>query len=94
MKIYFHLDVWNRPTITYLFDDKVFDCGPFTIMWRPKPPALITRHAWRAFGYHGSGTVYSPTVMNEQEALAWVATFGNVAYVDREAGFIFYRPKE
>jgi hypothetical protein len=56
-------------------------------------PKAITTHYWRAIAYHGAGTLISPSAMNETDALAWVATFGNIAFVDREAGFIFYRPK-
>jgi hypothetical protein len=54
------------------------------------------RHPWRAIRFHGGGIISSPFDMTESEAIMWVANAikGEVAFVDREAGFIFYRPKE
>jgi hypothetical protein len=87
---------WRRPFchLYQMFEGWMFVLGPLSLEWKAKPPAPILTHIWKAFGYHGAGTVISPRPMDESEALAWVATFGSVAYVDREAGFIFYRPKE
>jgi hypothetical protein len=87
---------WRVPRVYRLFDNDVaFDCGPLLFTWKDETPAdIITVHPWRAIGYYGAGTIQSPRDMDEADALAWVSQFGNVAYVDREAGFIFYRPKE
>lgn len=54
------------------------------------------RHHWKAIRFHGGGIIVTPYKMNEKEALWWVtnAIKGEVAYIDREYGFIFYRPKE
>ena len=54
------------------------------------------RHYWRVFRFHGGGVLMTPKPMTEQEAVDWTASAikGEVAYVDRECGFIFYRPKE
>jgi hypothetical protein len=68
-----------RFRIYKLFDEWIVEAKPITV------------HYWTAIAFHGGGTVVSPKPMNEAQALAWVATFGNVAYVDRETGFIFYR---
>jgi len=70
-----------RFRIYRLFDDWIVEAKP------------ITKHFWKAIAYHGAGTLSSPKPMTEPQALAWVAAFGSVSYVDREAGFIFYRPK-
>jgi hypothetical protein len=85
---------WCKPKLYDFFDDRVLDFGPFSFLWTPKPAPPILSHPWRALGYYGAGTIKSPRDMTEQEAIEWVSSFGNVAYVDPEAGFIFYRPKE
>jgi hypothetical protein len=60
--------------------------------WFKREPA----HPWRAIRFHGGGIINSPYDMTESEAMKWisVAVKGEVAYIDREYGFIFYRPKE
>jgi hypothetical protein len=60
--------------------------------WFPAEP----KHPWRAIRFQGGGTLTSPREMTEQEACDWVANIikGEVAFIDRECGFIFYRPKE
>jgi hypothetical protein len=65
-----------------LFDEWIIEAKP------------VTKHYWKAYGYHGVGNLVSPKPMNEAAAIKWISEFGNVAFVDREAGFIFYRPKE
>lgn len=85
---------WVYPKFVRLFDDWVLMVGPLTIFWPAKPDAPITVHYWKAIRFHGGGTLTTPKPMNEEEALVWVARFGNVAYIDRECGFIFYKPKE
>jgi hypothetical protein len=64
--------------------------------WFSKPVNFIDSdiHYWKAFRFQGGGTLISPVPMNEVDALKWVSAFGSVAFVDRECGFIFYRPKE
>lgn len=54
------------------------------------------RHPWKAYRYQGGGVLTSPGDMTEAEALNWVSNIikGDVSYIDRECGFIFYRPKE
>lgn len=86
---------WWRPwTKLYrMFNGWQWVFGPLTITGEITKKT-ITVHYWKAIGYHGCGTLRSPEPMNETEALNWVSVFGNVAYVDRECGFIFYRPKE
>lgn len=54
-----------------------------------------SRHSWRAYRYGGGG-VASNKDMTEEEAIQWVRgiTDGDITFIDRELGFIFYRPKE
>jgi hypothetical protein len=54
------------------------------------------RHYWKAYRFHGGGTITSPKPMDEGEAVDWVSGTikGEVAFIDRECGFIFYRPRE
>lgn len=54
------------------------------------------RHHWHAIRFHGGGRITTPYRMSEPEACSWVsnAIKGEIAYIDRECGFIFYRPKE
>lgn len=49
------------------------------------------RHPWRAVRFGGGGTLSSPEDMTEQEAVDWISKFGEIMYIDREHGFIFYR---
>jgi hypothetical protein len=60
--------------------------------WTPEPPP----HMWKAYRFQGGGIITSPYEMTEDQACMWVANVikGEVAYIDREMGFIFYRPKE
>lgn len=53
------------------------------------------RHPWRAIRFRGGGILTSPYEMTEEEACMWVSVIvkGEIAYIDRELGFIFYRPK-
>lgn len=51
------------------------------------------RHPWRAIRYQGGGTLTSPKDMTEQEAVDWVSKIGEIMFIDREHGFIFYRAK-
>jgi hypothetical protein len=55
-----------------------------------------SRHPWRAIRMQGGGMLNSPRDMTEEEACEWVSHIikGEIAYIDRECGFIFYRPKE
>jgi hypothetical protein len=54
----------------------------------------IDRHPWRAIRFQGGGTILSPRDMTEQEAVDWVSnSMGEVAFIDRECGFIFYRAR-
>jgi hypothetical protein len=64
----------------------------FLKRWLSHPP----RHYWTAHRFHGGGVITTPDIMSEEEAVHWIATVikGEVAYIDREHGFIFYRPKE
>lgn len=50
-------------------------------------------HMWRAIRMNGGGMIYSPFEMQELEAMIWVSDQlkGQIMYVDREVGFIFYR---
>lgn len=63
----------------------------FGHLFTPKEP----RHPWRVYRFHGGGELLSPP-MTEAEACEWVSIRikGEIAYIDRECGFIFYRPKE
>ena len=60
--------------------------------WLSKTPE---RHSWRAYRYHG-GELHSPRAMTEEEACDWVSNLlkGDITFIDRECGFIFYRPRE
>lgn len=51
---------------------------------------------WTAYRFHGGGIITSSRAMTEDEAVQWVSTVvkGEVAYIDRDYGFIFYRPKD
>lgn len=54
------------------------------------------RHYWRAIRFNGGGQLQSPEPMTESEAADWISKYvkGEIAFIDRECGFIFYRPKE
>lgn len=53
----------------------------------------ITKHYWTAIRMQGGGSITSPYEMQEWEALIWVSEQlgGEIAFIDREVGFIFYR---
>lgn len=95
-KITFKYTGWMRPLfrLYHMFQGWTLALGPVCITWQEKPPPPITVHYWKAYGYHGVGNLTTPEPMSEANAIKWVSEFGNVAYVDKEAGFIFYRPKE
>lgn len=48
---------------------------------------------WKYIRYQGGGSIEGPYPMTEAEAMEFCRSMGVVAYVDREHGFIFYRPK-
>jgi hypothetical protein len=54
------------------------------------------KHYWKAYRFFGGGAITSPYPMDEGEAVDWVSgtVKGEIAYIDRELGFIFYRPRE
>lgn len=59
--------------------------------WTPSEPP----HMWKAIRQGGGGMITTPYEMREWEAMAWVSDVikGEIMFVDRECGFIFYRPK-
>jgi hypothetical protein len=70
------------------------------VMWRvvawKKRRAAGIKHIWKFYGYHGQGNLVTPYPMSERQALRWLKSSvdGAVTYIDREAGFIFYKPKQ
>lgn len=48
---------------------------------------------WKYHRYEGGGVIAAPHPMTEAEAIDFCRSLGPVMYVDREHGFIFYRPK-
>jgi hypothetical protein len=56
-------------------------------------PVVITKHIWRAIRMQGGGSAVSPYEMEYWEALIWISeqVRGEIVFVDREVGFIFYR---
>lgn len=53
-------------------------------------------HHWKAIRAHGGGTLETYHPMTEAEAIRWVSEMiqGEILFIDRECGFIFYRSKE
>lgn len=47
---------------------------------------------WQLCRYQGGGKVYTPRAMTEEEATEYAAALGSILWIDREHGFIFYRP--
>lgn len=47
---------------------------------------------WELCRYQGGGKVYTPRAMTEEEATEYAAALGSILWIDREHGFIFYRP--
>jgi hypothetical protein len=78
----------RRHTVSSVFD---FLKRLFFPAFGPKPG----KHMWKAIRMGGGGLISSPYEMFEWEALVWVSDVikGEIAFVDREVGFIFYRPK-
>lgn len=54
--------------------------------------ALKGRRHWTFIRFAGGGSVQAPKLMTESQALDFCKGLGLVVYVDRERGFIFYRP--
>lgn len=50
------------------------------------------RRVWKYVRYQGGGALDGPREMDEAEAIEFCRSLGAVAYVDRQQGFIFYRP--
>jgi len=65
----------------------------FGVYWhhfREKP----LRRYWSYFRYQGGGVLKPPKLMTELEAVEWIAkNRAEVTYIDRDHGFIFYRPE-
>lgn len=52
------------------------------------------RRVWRCFRFHGGGVLDTPRPMTLEQATRWLGISGmEVAHVDYEHGFIFYRPR-
>lgn len=53
------------------------------------------KRIWRCIRYQGGGSLVSPGEMTLVEVTRWLAQDCNaeVAHVDNEHGFIFYRPR-
>jgi hypothetical protein len=66
-----------------------------TVIWFfhfRSPPA---KRIWNCVRYYGGGSLTSPKPMTLEEVTQWLANDMHVeiAYIDHEHGFIFYRPK-
>lgn len=63
-------------------------------MWRYLHPGQ-DRHIWRCVRYQGGGVLVTPKAMTLAEATDWLGKCANVevAHVDTNYGFIFYRPR-
>lgn len=53
------------------------------------------RRIWKCVRYQGGGSVVTPRSMTIEEATRWLGrdNNGEVMHVDRDRGFIFYRPR-
>jgi hypothetical protein len=47
---------------------------------------------WQLCRYQGGGKIYTPSPMHEEDAIEFASNLGSVLWIDREHGFIFYRP--
>jgi hypothetical protein len=65
-----------------------------SIMWRYHHPGP-DRRIWRCVRYQGGGVLVSPRRMSLEEVTQWLAESANVevAHVDENYGFVFYRPR-
>lgn len=59
---------------------------------RLSEPVPDIKRIWGCVRFGGGGTVYTPRPMTEEQAFQFCCSLGAVAYVDRNKGFIFYRP--
>jgi hypothetical protein len=50
------------------------------------------RRIWQCCRYQGGANVYTPHPMSEEDAIEFASALGSILWVDREHGFIFYRP--
>lgn len=64
-------------------------------MWIWHWPGREPKRIWRCFRYQGGGALVSPGEMTIKEATAWLGHDCNaeVAHVDYNNAFIFYRPR-
>lgn len=47
---------------------------------------------WQCCRYQGGANVFTPRPMTEEDAIEFATRLGSVLWVDRDHGFIFYRP--
>jgi hypothetical protein len=64
---------------------------PYWLVKRSKRDAESLR-IWQLCRYQGGGKVYTPSPMHEDDAVEFASKLGSIVWVDREHGFIFYRP--
>lgn len=76
-----------------LFIRRWHDREQFRQIMAEPVPATTLRY-WRLYRYMGGGHTDLPEPMTEAHALQAALEFGSVMHVDREHGFIFYRPKQ
>lgn len=56
--------------------------------------ASAPKRVWTCIRFFGGGKMDTPYPMTELVATVWLAKMnGEVAYIDRENGYIFYKPR-
>lgn len=68
----------------YLWSRRAKRCQEITPLELPR--------IWQLCRFQGGGNITTPRPMLEDEATEYATTLGSILWIDRDHGFIFYRP--